>query len=230
MAIPNRWICTEDCRALGRNFRKDEIIEYPTNPNSLAFVAYTGDEYQLLDDKFKIDRDETVYLPRLAWDDMTFPSTRVRQGALLKPDFDYTNVGLLFPQNDPADKVYITDQFRHHTYKGDNAVIRPHVHWVQSQADVPVWKLDYRFHDNGSAEAAWETTLVSASEVFTYVSGDLTQISIFPEIPIAGYGTSALFDFILYRDDNVVTGDVLMKSFDFHYQIDCFGSGGEYNK
>jgi hypothetical protein len=34
----------------------------------------------------------------------------------------------------------------------------------------------------------------------------------------------------LYRDDNVVAGDVLTDQFDLHIQIDGFGSTGEYTK
>jgi hypothetical protein len=31
-------------------------------------------------------------------------------------------------------------------------------------------------------------------------------------------------DLILYRKDNVVTGDVLGKYFDIHFEVDGFGS------
>jgi len=41
---------------------------------------------------------------------------------------------------------------------------------------------------------------------------------------------STIIDFKIYRDDNVVTGDVLLKEFDIHYQIDAHGSRQEYIK
>ena len=37
------------------------------------------------------------------WDDLTGPLTRGLQGSADKPDFDYTNFGLLFPQNDTSE-------------------------------------------------------------------------------------------------------------------------------
>lgn len=37
-----------------------------------------------------------------------------------------------------------------------------------------------------------------------------------------------MFDFKLYRNDNVGTGDVLVKSFDVHIQVDRLGSIGEF--
>jgi hypothetical protein len=39
-----------------------------------------------------------------------------------------------------------------------------------------------------------------------------------------------MLDIKLYRDDNVVTGDVLLKEFDIHYQIDGLGSVQEFVK
>ena len=43
-------------------------------------------------------------------------------------------------------------------------------------------------------------------------------------------GISALLEFKLYRNDNVVTGDVLGKEFDIHYQKDSIGSISELIK
>lgn len=43
-------------------------------------------------------------------------------------------------------------------------------------------------------------------------------------------GVSSILDIKLYRDDNVVTGDVLVKEFDIHYLVDADGSRQEYIK
>ena len=59
----------------------------------------------------------------IVWKDATFPATRLRQGASLKPDFDTTNIGLLFPQNDATEIVYINHQLNHDYKLGSN--IRP---------------------------------------------------------------------------------------------------------
>lgn len=53
---------------------------------------------------------DTGQLAGTRWTDESFPATRQRQGATQKPDFDYTNMGLLFPQNDTDEIVYIIDQ------------------------------------------------------------------------------------------------------------------------
>jgi len=60
-----------------------------------------------------IDEDGVLTMTDTVWDDMRAPFTQTKRGALDKPDFDYTNVGLLFKQNDPAEIVYIIFQLPH---------------------------------------------------------------------------------------------------------------------
>ena len=60
------------------------------------------------------------------WDDMRAPFTQTKRGALDKPDFDYTNVGLLFPQSNVAEIVYIIFQLPHNYKLGTS--IYPHIH------------------------------------------------------------------------------------------------------
>ena len=40
----------------------------------------------------------------IQWDDFRFPATSSKLGANDKPDFDFTELGFLFPQNDTAEK------------------------------------------------------------------------------------------------------------------------------
>ena len=161
------------------------------------------------------------------WDDWKFPLTRHRQGALSKPDFDETNLGLLFPQNDTSEVVLITDQVPHAWMQG--TVMEPHVHYIQDEAAFPVFTLQWRIYANGGTVPAF-ATISTESAVFTYTSGTLVQILKFPSITPPAGATSALADFKLYRNDNVVTGDVLAKSFDIHYRRDSLGSRNEYTK
>ena len=170
-----------------------------------------------------------VRLRRSAWDDRTFPSSRIRQGATQKPDYDTTDLALLFPQDDPTEIAYINEQMRHKWKYG--TPIHPHIHWLQESADLPVWKMDYRLANNGEDFSEWTVGVVTTGEAFTYVSGSIVQISTFPEIDMSNYASSScMFDFKIYRDDNVLTGDAKLKSFDFHYQIDGFGSTGPFQK
>ena len=166
--------------------------------------------------------NKTIKLAQTVWEDLRFPATLVKLGATSKPDFDYTNVGLLFPQNDTAEVIYIAAQFPHAYKLGTN--IYPHVHFIQSAATIPIFKLDYRWYKNGSAPPAF-TTITTNSLAFTYTSGSILQIALFPAISGAGIDTvSSILDMKLYRDDNVVTGDVLVKEMDIHYEIDTMGS------
>lgn len=163
------------------------------------------------------------------WTDARVPLTRDKQGQSSKPDYDFTNMGLLFPQNDATEIVYITLQAPHELR---NFEIKPHIHFVQSVAAQPVWKMDYRIIENGDNDALKAFgTLTAVSFAFTWVSGDLLQIAAFPAISITGLtSVSWMMDIKLYRDDNVVTGDVLGKEFDVHYQLDDWGSRQEFVK
>ena len=76
------------------------------------------------------------------WDDLRFPSTRIRQGATAKPDFDITNIGLLFPQDDATEIAYLLAQMPHDWKEG--SAIYPHMHYIQSVAEQPVFKIDYK--------------------------------------------------------------------------------------
>ena len=56
-------------------------------------------------------------------------------------------------------------------------------------------------------------------------------MSEFPDIEGTNIDTvSSMMDIRLYRDDNIVSGDVLAKEFDIHYQIDGMGSDFEFVK
>ena len=183
------------------------------------------------DGKIHPDFDQ-FRLSNTVWDDERTPATLGRQGALSKPDFDYTNMGLLMPQNDATEILYITNQLPHSTKLG-SITVHPHIHYLQDEADIPVFKIDYRFYNNGETPPSFTTGLSTADGdglVFTYTSGTILQIILFPEIDLSDVLPSMWYDIKVYRDDNVVTGDVVLKGFDFHRPIDSLGSEGEYTK
>ena len=166
---------------------------------------------------------------KIVWDDLRFPATRIRQGATSKPDFDTTNLGLLFPQNDNTEIAYIIAQMPHEWQLESG--LKPHIHYVQDEAQEPVFKIDYRWYKNGSDPTGSFTTITASTFEFTYTSGSIMQIVSFPEIDGTGIDTvSSILDIKLYRDDNVVTGDVLVKEFDIHYIKDSLGSRSEFIK
>ncbi len=175
-----------------------------------------------------VDKRQNPYRPPV-WDDLRFPVTQTRQGALGKPDFDTTDLGLLFPQNDPTEIAYIIAQIPHE-WKLKSG-LRPHIHFIQTGASEPVFKMDYRWYKNGADPTGSFTTITCDTMAFTYSSGSMLQICSFPEIDGAGINSvSSILDIKIYRDDNVVSGDVLVKEFDFHYQKDAGGSRQEFIK
>jgi hypothetical protein len=173
--------------------------------------------------------------PPVAWDDVRNPSTLTRRGSNDKPDFDYTNLGLLFPEDDETEVIYISDQMPHawRGTDGRKTVLRPHVHYVQDETSIPVFELQYRFYRNGTTVPSFTTidTSSGAGAVFTYATGSILQIVRFPWIEFEGGGPSTWYDMLFYRQTgDGVTGDVLVKGFDWHAQFDAIGSRKEYVK
>jgi len=166
------------------------------------------------------------------WDDLRFPFTRSRVNPVtFKPDFDETEIGLLFPQDDPSEEIFIIAQFPHARLLG--STLSPHVHYYQDGTDVPTFKIDYRIYDNGDpVPASWTTLSTSdgTEAVFPYDGTEILQIGAFPDIEMDGEGLSAFMDIKFYRDDDAVSGDVLTKEFDIHYKIDSLGSRQELSK
>jgi hypothetical protein len=169
-------------------------------------------------------------LKNTRWDDLSVSATSTKVGSNLRPDFDYVNLGLLFPQNNTSENVYLTFQMSHK--KKLNSAVRLHIHFIQTSAAIPVFGATVRFYNNGNTVPSFSSEIETTSEVpFDWISGSLLNIIEFPEInaPV-NENLSANLDVILYRKDNVVTGDVLVKYIDLHYEIDTDGSNEEYVK
>ena len=165
-------------------------------------------------------------LSAIRWTDLPISASQTKLGANLKPDFDFTNVGLLFPQNDATEKIYSVIQMPHQ--KKMNTPLDFHVHFVQSSALLPIFKANIRFFNNGAVIPSYSTisTADGSGPVFSYPgSGSILQKINFPLIqPPDNETLSANIDIIFWREDNVVAGDVLVKYIDFHYQKDSQGS------
>ena len=177
-----------------------------------------------------------------AYGDMTTPLTRSQQGANNLPHFDANRIGLLFPGGgDISEKVYLSFQFQHNKELG--TTISPHIHYLQSVTGTPIFQYYYKWYTPGGIiphTGTWSTgtTVDGSRALFAYgtgtaASGSIMQIAEFPDVSWpAGpsEGVSSHFDMILWRNDSVVSGDVLVKSVDIHYEIDGFGSDEEYTK
>ena len=124
----------------------------------------------------------------------------------------------------------------------DHAVgIKPHLHWLQAASDVPNWLLKYRWQKIGYAAATNWLSLAASSEQYTYSSGTLNQVSIFPTIaPPANSAISNIIQLRLFRDISNAstrfagsdplnaTASALML--DFHLRLNSIGSASEFAK
>ncbi len=163
-----------------------------------------------------------------SWDDITFSMYQAKKGVNDKPDFDYTDFGLLFSQNDQSEYIVLIDQFSH-SYKFGTA-IHPHIHYIQTSNTTPKFILQYRWYDNGAVVPAF-TTIETTGNALPYIGGTMLQILNFPSIVSTVSGLSSWLDLKLFRKTgNGVTGDILVKTFDIHYQKDSNGSNSEYIK
>lgn len=162
------------------------------------------------------------------WIDYTTPLTTGKVGANAKPDFDYTNIGYLFPQNDPSEILYMVVQLPHGYKLGSD--INPHVHYKRAGATTPTFKIDYAWFNIGDEQPAYQTLTFNQHPI-TYTSGSKHAIAEATSM-LAGDDKkiSSLLLIKLYRDDNVVTGDVLAWQFDVHIECDSYGSSQEYIK
>lgn len=222
----------------GGNIITDGIITANSNG---YWIAYADPADYAREDLFDIVSSKANYATRtqadypaagmtvLEWDDLRVPLTQTQRGATSKPDFDVTNVGYLFPQNDNTEILYFIVQMPHSWKIGTD--IKPHIHWQQSADLEATWKLDYKILEVGEAVPAGFTTISGTTVSVTYVSGDLHQQTPLTDIDMSGVtGTSAVILGKLYRDDNTYTGDALAFDFDFHFQMDAIGSRDENTK
>jgi hypothetical protein len=175
------------------------------------------------------------------WDDAKFPVTGDRidtsSGRL---DYDYDKMGVGFQNNAryPEEPVAIIAQMSHAYALG--TPIRPHLHWIQEQADVPNWLMEYRIWPNGEPIPSFSLQIPS-HHIFTYTSGSILQITTFPEIDMSAINkVSAFLDIKIFRDtansSGLFTGadpigsTVVLKEYDHHFLTDSPGSVREFVK
>jgi len=202
-------------------------LEWESTNNAInKFVTFSA--LYLIQSSIQIDGE--IVLINALWDDLRFSATQTKRGALALPNFDYTNVGLLFPANNVAEIIYIVCQMPH-TWK-EGSTIYPHIHWDQNQNQAVNWEMDYKWYNNDEAVPASFTNLNIYDLEYTYTSGNFAQIST-TSAGISGTGKkiSSMMVIKLWRNPtDSYTGDALFAEFDIHYQVDGFGSYLEYQK
>lgn len=153
-------------------------------------------------------------------------------------DFDECTVDFQTNARYPNEPIGIIAQMPHG--KKFATVLKPHLHWIQQENNMPNWMIEYRWYNNGDTVPSF-TQVKYSSNVFTYSSGDLSQITTFPDIPIlADESVSSICDIRFFRDSNntstLFTGadpyttEAKAKELDLHFVQNSLGSDGEFSK
>lgn len=166
-----------------------------------------------------------------AWDDLLVELRESVTGQTLKPDWDATHLGLLFPRLSTTEFVTFNFQMPHRWKEG--SAVYPHVHFLQDQNLTPTFKIDYRWVNIGAAVPDFTTghTLGTIVGTETWTTGLLHRI-VHNATGISGTGKTfgSLLQVKLYRDDDTYVGDCIAVSFGLHFEIDSFGTSSEYAK
>lgn len=168
------------------------------------------------------------------WDDYEFPinALRINPGTS-KPDYDYTEVELLF--DDASTETVVGNGHLPHNWKLKTHIY-PHVHWIQRASGIVVWQLAFKIWDNNEQEPALFTEIETTEAIFAYTHpGNLGQISSFAPIDminISGISPNIKIRLSRLGGDvaDTLVGDAAMVKFDFHYEIDQPGSRQAYVK
>jgi hypothetical protein len=169
-------------------------------------------------------------MEQLRWTDLVRAMTpQYVNPSTSKPDYDYVNIGLLFPKNDTTEQAIISYQMPHSYAVGTN--IRPHLHVGQAYDLQAVFKFEYKWVSIGGDGAVANQTITFDEYAVEYSGGLMHQIlRSSTEIDGTGKGISSILKGFLYRDDDVYTGDMLVTDFDIHYREDSNGSKEEFIK
>lgn len=221
------YLCLETHVAGGKFYKKG--LPY-------FFASAPGDKFVFFNDNVTnprgVDLDGTWFPGVIGFDDFSFSATQGKQGANDLPPYDFDDMGIAFPANNTAQVLYMNQLASHRMVSGPNVIWYPHLHYFQDEEEIPVFEYRYRFtppFHQVPAFSAWIPTVGTQASVYT--EGKIQQIMIFPELIVGDIGIAAAIDVQLRRNDNIVTGAVVVKTFDFHVPFDApLGSGREFIK
>jgi len=171
------------------------------------------------------------------WTDIQVDVQNVRLGATA-PTFGQFD-GLIYKYRfSPAqvDGVLPSIQFPHGVRP--TGIISPHVHFsaegALSEGETIIWKMDYIIVNIGTAPGS----VVSDTATYTCPAGGVAArvplVLGLTDIDAASFGLSSIVDMSLRRWSDGAGADtyadwVWLNGFDFHAQIDRFGTRNEYN-
>lgn len=165
------------------------------------------------------------------WEDLRFPLSGFRlDSASSRYSYDFFNGGVLFDTNSrfPEEPLSMMVLMPHEWLEKDN--IKPHIHWPQDVGGNVNWLLAYKKIRNGedvTIEVSYGShTLLAGTEVFTYTSGTIAQITSFGEIDMTDMRAADLVHVVLFKDSANTSGefagadndDRLSYEMDVHYR------------
>lgn len=186
---------------------------------------------------YRCDGTSCYWSPMFAdgetWNDMKAPATAINPPGLASDPTFNTTEGYWQFADSVTNLLFITIQLSH-GYK-EGADIEPHVHWIQTASGSPLWRMSYKWYNNGDPYPAAFTDIDSDPEVFTYTSGNLAQISPFPAINGAGMKISSIVQLKLQRiggdaNDTLNGASANLTEFDIHVVENYRGSTEEFLK
>lgn len=186
-----------------------------------------------LDGTIRFNGNATVF------DDLTGDITRTKTVGTRVALNDSENTIDFSSSATTSDYLFLSYQMSHKWMSGTN--IYPHIHYQQNNLNTPNFLIQYRWQRNGQPKTTAWLNLICNTNVFTYVSGTINQISYgaFIGAPV-GYSISDIIQIRVIRDTSnstglfagadSYTGTVSVTAVDIHYQIDTIGSRDEYLK
>ena len=212
---------------MSKKFTQLPVITTPAETDILALVPSGGDTSQITTGKLLT----VPHSSNAVYDPIVIPASQMKQDATDKPDFDYTNVGLVFdPGLDEA--VNIVVEMPHSWFEGSSIV--PKGRWVQSSAGNVVWQIEYKWTNRGAIAASGFTTVSASTAQYSWSSGDLNNTTAFAAIAGTAMTVGSTLQIILTRlgangSDTYAT-DALLTQLDIMIQHDGKGTRQEYTK
>lgn len=213
----------------------------------LAISSYLlmGQEVKI-NTNLAIEADGTVRMDNgaMVWDDLRVPFNFGTSNTLATTWQQFVGVTYLDafrPTGDDA--LYFSVQMPHSWKAGTN--IFPHIHWTpitvgETGKNVVYWELEYVWANNGETFPS-STIVISGTTIVPELSGNLVAhrhyiTKLGPDTGMDASGktiSSMIICRIARRGGNALDtydGNAGAMEFDFHYQLDTFGSRSEYEK
>ena len=226
-----RFLCNKDCYISGRYYAAGEIVEAAATPSATFFSAFADEGKIALGGGWERDLDNTLYLPVMGWEDLTYPATGINPpGAASDPTRNTTDG--MFEFSKSAENILAGVAHLPHRRKFGSPIV-PHIHWLPADdtAGNIVWKFEYKVVPYDGAVPANYTAVsktVAAPEAVKHVVTTFGGIAMTDTV----LGTVILWKLSRLGDNVANTYDAIVKlmEFDIHFLQDSMGSGRETEK